>query len=68
VHRAGAPGGRGRQYYDARVDEHRNLGVAFYKTGMLTKSGARVFAAVAELRAPPNATFYIDGVSSCRLA
>jgi tetratricopeptide (TPR) repeat protein len=34
---------------DARVDEHRNLGVAFYRTGMLDEA-AREFRRVAELR------------------
>ena len=34
---------------DARVEEHRNLGVAFYKTGMLDEA-AREFRRVAELR------------------
>jgi tetratricopeptide (TPR) repeat protein len=44
---------------DSRVDEHRNLGVAFYKTGMLDEA-MREFRRVAELRehdAP--ARFYI---------
>jgi tetratricopeptide (TPR) repeat protein len=44
---------------DTRVDEHRNLGVAFYKTGMLDEA-MREFRRVAELReqdAP--ARFYI---------
>src|SRR6266566_1594992 len=35
---------------DARVEEHRNLGIAFYKTGMLDEA-AREFRRVAELRA-----------------
>jgi tetratricopeptide (TPR) repeat protein len=34
---------------DARVDEHRNLGIAFYKTGMLDEA-IREFRRVAELR------------------
>jgi tetratricopeptide (TPR) repeat protein len=34
---------------DSRVDEHRNLGVAFYKTGMLDEA-MREFCRVAELR------------------
>jgi tetratricopeptide (TPR) repeat protein len=44
---------------DTRVDEHRNLGIAFYKTGMLDEA-VREFRRVAELRetdAP--ARFYI---------
>jgi tetratricopeptide (TPR) repeat protein len=35
---------------EARVEEHRNLGVAFYKTGMLDEA-EREFRRVAELRA-----------------
>ena len=44
---------------DSRVDEHRNLGVAFYKTGMLDEA-MREFRRVAELR-PTDAPsrFYI---------
>ena len=34
---------------DARVDEHRNLGIAFYKTGMLDEA-MREFRRVTELR------------------
>ncbi len=34
---------------DARVDEHRNLGIAFYKTGMLDEA-MREFRRVSELR------------------
>ncbi|HEX8850580.1 MAG TPA: DUF4388 domain-containing protein [Gemmatimonadaceae bacterium] len=34
---------------DARVDEHRNLGIAFYKTGMLEEA-IREFRRVADLR------------------
>ena len=44
---------------DSRVDEHRNLGIAFYKTGMLDEA-LREFRRVAELR--PNeasAAFYL---------
>ena len=48
---------------DARVEEHRNLGVAFYKTGMLDEA-AREFRRVAELRAgDANARFYIGLVA-----
>src|SRR5207245_2013322 len=44
---------------DARVEEHRNLGIAFYKTGMLDEA-AREFRRVAELRAADaNAHFFI---------
>ena len=44
---------------DARVDEHRNLGIAFYKTGMLDEA-MREFRRVAELRdADAPSRFYI---------
>ena len=44
---------------DARVDEHRNLGIAFYKTGMLDEA-IREFRRVAELREhDAEARFYI---------
>ncbi len=44
---------------DARVEEHRNLGVAFYKTGMFDEA-EREFRRVAELRATEgNAPFYL---------
>src|SRR5438876_1295509 len=48
---------------DARVEEHRNLGVAFYKTGMLDEA-TREFRRVAELRASDaNALFFIGLVA-----
>src|SRR2546427_4436584 len=48
---------------DARVAEHRNLGIAFYKTGMLDEA-AREFRRVAELRATDaNAHFFIGLVA-----
>ena len=44
---------------DTRVDEHRNLGVAFYKTGMLDEA-MREFRRVTELRdSDAQARFYI---------
>ncbi|MES2178587.1 MAG: DUF4388 domain-containing protein [Gemmatimonadota bacterium] len=44
---------------DARVDEHRNLGIAFYKTGMLDEA-MREFRRVTELREhDAEARFYI---------
>src|SRR6266705_2900538 len=51
------------QMTDARVEEHRNLGIAFYKTGMLDEA-TREFRRVAELRASEaNAHFYIGLVA-----
>ena len=50
VHRAGrTTTGADAEITDARVEEHRNLGVAFYKTGMLDEA-TREFRRVAELR------------------
>lgn len=44
---------------DARVEEHRNLGIAFYKTGMLEEA-EREFRRVAELRpSEGNAPFHL---------
>jgi tetratricopeptide (TPR) repeat protein len=48
---------------DARVEEHRNLGIAFYKTGMLDEA-AREFRRVAELRpTDAGAHFYMGLVA-----
>jgi tetratricopeptide (TPR) repeat protein len=48
---------------DARIEEHRNLGIAFYKTAMLDEA-AREFRRVAELRpADADAHFYIGLVA-----
>jgi tetratricopeptide (TPR) repeat protein len=44
---------------DTKIDEHRNLGIAFYKTGML-EEGLREFRRVLELRdGEPIAHFYM---------
>ena len=64
LHRAGkTASAEDARMTDARVEEHRNLGVAFYKTGMLDEA-AREFRRVAELRAgDANALFYIGLVA-----
>src|SRR5438034_145140 len=64
VHRAGRTASPAdAQMTDARVEEHRNLGIAFYKTGMLDEA-AREFRRVAELRpGEANAHFYIGLVA-----
>lgn len=49
AHRIGTTKGAKRAIPEARVDEHRNLGVAFYKTAMLDEA-AREFRRVLELR------------------
>ncbi len=60
LHRAGrTASAEDLKMTDARVEEHRNLGIAFYKTGMLDEA-AREFRRVAELRATDaNAHFFI---------
>src|SRR5881394_3449614 len=64
VHRVGRTASAAdAQITDARVEEHRNLGVAFYKTGMLDEA-AREFRRVAELRSgEANAHFYLGLVA-----
>src|SRR5436189_89041 len=64
VHRAGRTASPAdAQITDARVEEHRNLGLAFYKTAMLDEA-AREFRRVAELRpGEANAHFYIGLVA-----
>jgi len=59
VHRVGQTMRAEPAMSDARVDEHRNLGVAFYKTGMYDEA-MREFRRVAELRADDAAArFYL---------
>lgn len=64
VHRSGRTASAADiQVTDARVEEHRNLGIAFYKTGMLDEA-TREFRRVAELRpGEANAHFYIGLVA-----
>ena len=50
---------------DSRVDEHRNLGVAFYKTGMLDEA-MREFRRVAELREQDSASRFYIGLALSR--
>jgi tetratricopeptide (TPR) repeat protein len=59
LHRVGVTKAAEPVVSDARVDEHRNLGIAFYKTGMLEEA-VREFRRVAELRpGDPNAAFFL---------
>lgn len=51
---------------DARVEEHRNLGVAFYKTGMLDEA-AREFRRVTELRPGDLPARFLLGVANLRM-
>ncbi|GAC1690978.1 MAG: hypothetical protein NVS9B3_09550 [Gemmatimonadaceae bacterium] len=63
LHRVGKSKASDIGVSDARVDEHRNLGVAFYKTGMLDEA-MREFKRVGELReGDPGARFYVGLVA-----
>jgi tetratricopeptide (TPR) repeat protein len=52
---------------DARIEEHRNLGIAFYKTGMLDEA-AREFRRVAELRPSESSAHFYLGLVALRQA
>lgn len=59
LHRVGKTKPQEEVAAEQRVEEHRNLGVAFYKTGMLDE-GVREFRRVAELRPDDiGARFYL---------
>ena len=66
LHRVGKTKPQEEVAAEQRVEEHRNLGVAFYKTGMLDEA-VREFRRVAELRPDDlGARFYL-GLSHLRL-
>jgi tetratricopeptide (TPR) repeat protein len=50
---------------ESRVQEHRNLGIAFYKTGMLDEA-TREFRRVTDLRATDGAAFFFLGLVALR--
>jgi tetratricopeptide (TPR) repeat protein len=52
---------------DSRVDEHRNLGIAFYKAAMLDEA-LREFRRVAELRPPDASAPFFLGLIALRQA
>jgi len=52
---------------DARIEEHRNLGIAFYKTGMLDE-GLREFRRVAELRPSEGSAPFFLGLIALKQA
>jgi tetratricopeptide (TPR) repeat protein len=59
AHRVGTSAAAAAPVNDGRIEEHRNLGVAFYKAGMLDES-LREFRRVADLRAgDASAPFYL---------
>ena len=66
LHRVGKTRPQEELAADVRVEEHRNLGVAFYRTGMLDEA-VREFRRVAELRPDDiGARFYL-GLAQLRL-
>ena len=68
THRAGrTASAEDVQMTDARVEEHRNLGVAFYKTGMLDEA-AREFRRVAELRPGDASAHFFTGLVALKQA
>ncbi len=59
LHRVGKSRTAAEPNVDARVTEHRNLGVAFYRTGMMEEA-SREFRRVMELRdSDPQARFFM---------
>jgi tetratricopeptide (TPR) repeat protein len=65
LHRVGKTAPAPAAVPDARVDEHRNLGVAFYKTGMLDEA-LREFKRVLELRPGDDPARFFVGLALCR--
>ena len=66
LHRHGASEGK-VEVPDARVDEHRNLGVAFYKTGMLDEA-TRELRRVVELKPDYGGVHFYLGLAALRQA
>ena len=66
LHRVGKSRAAEVQAPDARVEEHRNLGIAFYKTGMLDEA-EREFRRVAELRPSDLQARFVLGLVHLRL-
>jgi tetratricopeptide (TPR) repeat protein len=67
VQRTGRSQLTGAAVGDARVDEHRNLGIAFYRTAMLDEA-SREFRRVAELRPTEGSTYFYLGLVALRQA
>jgi tetratricopeptide (TPR) repeat protein len=68
VHRAGRTTvAEDTRLTDARVEEHRNLGIAFYKTGMLDEA-TREFRRVAELRPADGTAHFFIGLVALKQA
>ncbi|MGH6885897.1 MAG: DUF4388 domain-containing protein [Geminicoccales bacterium] len=68
LHRAGrTASAEDLKMTDARVEEHRNLGIAFFKTGMLDEA-AREFRRVAELRTSDASAHFFIGLVALKQA
>jgi tetratricopeptide (TPR) repeat protein len=64
AHRVGTSAAAAPKVNDGRVDEHRNLGIAFYKAAMLDEA-LREFRRVAELRpTDASAPFYLGLITA----
>ena len=66
LHRVGKTRPQEELAADVRVEEHRNLGVAFYKTGMLDEA-VREFRRVSELRPDDLGARFFLGLAHLRL-
>ena len=65
LHRVGTSRAVEQKVPEARVEEHRNLGIAFYKTGMLEEA-IREFRRVMDLRPGDDASRFYTGLSLIR--
>jgi tetratricopeptide (TPR) repeat protein len=66
LHRVGKTRPAAEAAADVRIEEHRNLGVAFYKTGMLDEA-VREFRRVTELRPEDLGARFFLGLAHLRL-
>jgi tetratricopeptide (TPR) repeat protein len=67
AHRVGTSTATAPKINDSRVEEHRNLGIAFYKAGML-EEGMREFRRVLELRPADSGAPLLLGLIAIRQA
>jgi len=68
VHAVGrSEGGQKRETANVRIDEHKNLGVAFYRTGMFDES-LREFRRVIDLQPSDGTTYFHIGLIHFRQA
>ncbi len=65
IHRIGKTKAPTPAAAEGRIEEHRNLGIAFYKTGMLDEA-AREFRRVLELRSGDTVARFYLGLVLCR--